>query len=427
MMDLTPLRRHPDFRRLWVGTAFSVLGFQISAMAVSLQIFHITGSTFAVGAAGLVAVLPLILGGLWGGVLADTRDRRRVALTASLGLWVLSALIAAQAFLRLDSVWVLYGLIAAQSLLHPLSQSARGAIIPNIVGLKSLPAANALSMAAATVSLTLGPLIGGVLVAGLGYGWTYLVDVGTFTVGIWALYRLPPQVPRREEADGPAARGLASVAEGLRFVRRSPVVAMTFMLDLCAMITLFPQALFPAMALAVVGGSEAVAGLLAGAMTLGAFFGTVFSGRVVRVQAQGRALTWTYAGWAVFMLGTGLAMWWVQAGTERGSAEAWTGLILALLGLMLAGAVDSVGSIYRSTILQAAAPDAMRGRLQGLFIVTVNGGPRLGSGGMGAAGQLAGPGLALVGGAVACGVGVAALTRRFPQLLAYRAPQDAED
>lgn len=89
---------------------------------------------------------------------------------------------------------------------------------------------------------------------------------------------------------------------------------------------------------------------------------------------------------------------------------------------MVAGAVDSVGGIYRSTILQVAAPDTMRGRLQGLFIVTVNGGPRLGSGVMGAAGQWAGPGLALVGGAVACGLGVAGLTRRFPQLRAYRAP-----
>lgn len=425
MMDLTPLRQHSDFRRLWLGTAFSVLGFQVSAMAVSLQIFRVTGSTFAVGAVGLVSVLPLIFGGLWGGVLADTRDRRRVALAASLGLWVLSGLIAAQAFLRLDSIAVLYGLIALQSLLHPINQAARGAIIPNIVGLKRLPAANALNMSASTVALTLGPMLGGFLVAAVGYGWTYLVDVGTFTVGLWALYRLPPQAPQRAEGERPAARGLASVAEGLRFVRSSPVVAMTFMLDLCAMITLFPQALFPAMALVVVGGSEAVAGLLSGTMTLGAFLGTVLSGRVVRVRAQGRALTWTYAGWAAGMLWAGLAMWWVQVGTERGSGAAWAGLILALVGLMAAGALDAVGGIYRSTILQVAAPDTMRGRLQGLFIVTVNGGPRLGSGVMGAAGQWAGPGLALVGGAVACGLGVAGLTRRFPQLLAYRAPDPA--
>lgn len=420
-MDLSPLRKYPDFRRLWTGTAFSTLGFQVSAMAVALQIFAMTHSTFAVGAVGLVSVAPLVLGGLYGGVIADAADRRVVALTASVALWFFSGLIAVQAFLHLDSVAVLYALIACQSFCHPINQAARGAIVPQLVSASRLPAANALNMAASTVSLTLGPMIGGFLVASVGYGWTYLVDVLTFTVGLWALFRLPAQPPVRHQEDEPASRGLRSVLEGFAFVRRSPVVAMTFLLDLCAMVFLFPQALFPAMAMVVVGGNEAVAGMLSGTMTFGAFLGTLLSGRFVKVAAQGRALTWSYVGWTAGMMVAGLAIWWVQIGTMRGSIQAWTGLVVCLLGLMFAGAVDSIGSIYRSTILQVAAPDRMRGRLQGLFIVTVTGGPRIGQGLTGAAGQLAGPGLALVYGAIACGLGVAGLTKKFPQLMAYRA------
>ncbi|MDN5616610.1 MFS transporter [Rothia sp. HC945] len=424
LMDLSPLKKYPDFRRLWMGSAFSTLGFQVTSMAVSLQIFHITGSTFAVGSVGLVAVLPLIIGGLYGGVIADARDRRLVALTVSVILWLVSVLIALQAFLHLENVWVLYGLIAVQSFVHPINQSARGAIIPKVVGLKRLPAANALNMSVNTLATTLGPMLGGFLVAAVGYGWTYAVDVVTFTVGLWALYRLPAQVP---EHDGTApARGMKAVIDGFGFVRRSPVISMTFVLDLCAMVFLFPQALFPAMAITVVGGNAAVAGLLSGTMTLGAFLGTLLSGRAVSVTRQGAALTWTYAGWTIGMLWSGVSIAWIAVGTTPGTPTAWVGLALCMVGLMVAGASDAVGGIYRSTILQTAAPDTMRGRLQGLFIVTVTGGPRIGSGVMGAAGQWAGPGMALVYGAVACAASVGALSAKFPQLRAYHAPVPPE-
>ncbi|WP_178946007.1 MFS transporter [Kocuria sp. TGY1127_2] len=423
-MDLTPLRKYPDFRRLWMGSAFSTLGFQVTTMAVSLEIFAITGSTFAVGAVGLVAVLPLIVGGMYGGVIADAMDRRVVALAASLTLWLVSVLIALQAFLHLENVGVLYGLVAVQSFFHPINQSARGAIIPKVVGMKRLPAANALNMSINTLAMTFGPMLGGFLVAAVGYGWTYVVDVVTFTVGLWALYRLPAQRPDHDDAA--PSRGFAAVFEGFRFVRRSPVISMTFLLDLCAMIFLFPQALFPAMAITVVGGNAAVAGLLSGTMTVGAFLGTLLSGRAVAVTRQGAALTWTYAGWTVGMLWSGLAIVWVATGTTPGSAGAWTGLVLCLLGLMVAGASDAVGGIYRSTILQTAAPDHMRGRLQGLFIVTVTGGPRIGSGVMGAAGQWAGPGMALVYGSIACAASLGALSAKFPQLRGYRAPAPPE-
>lgn len=424
LMDLSPLKKYPDFRRLWMGSAFSTLGFQVTSMAVSLQIFHITGSTFAVGSVGLVAVLPLIIGGLYGGVIADARDRRLVALTVSVILWLVSVLIALQAFLHLENVWVLYGLIAVQSFVHPINQSARGAIIPKVVGLKRLPAANALNMSVNTLATTLGPMLGGFLVAAVGYGWTYAVDVVTFTVGLWALYKLPAQVP---EHDGTApARGVKAVIDGFGFVRRSPVISMTFVLDVCAMVFLFPQALFPAMAITVVGGNAAVAGLLSGTMTLGAFLGTLLSGRAVAVTRQGAALTWTYAGWTIGMLWSGASIAWIAVATTPGTPTAWGGLASCMVGLMVAGASDAVGGIYRSTILQTAAPDTMRGRLQGLFIVTVTGGPRIGSGVMGAAGQWAGPGLALVYGAVACAASVGALSAKFPQLRAYHAPVPPE-
>ncbi|MEU7992876.1 MFS transporter [Rothia amarae] len=142
-MDTTPLKESRDYRRIWMGSVFSTMGFQITAIAIALEIFSITGSPGAVGLTGLVAVGPLILGGLYGGVIADTYDRRKVALLASISMWLVTVAIAVHAWMGLHNIWLLYGLVALESLLQPINQAARGAIIPRLVRRRLLPAANA--------------------------------------------------------------------------------------------------------------------------------------------------------------------------------------------------------------------------------------------------------------------------------------------
>lgn len=426
LIDLAPLRDHPDFRRLWIGSAVSSLGASIAAMTVSLQIFSLTHSSLAVGGVGLVSLVPVMLGGLCGGVVADRCDRRTVALAASSCLWIIAGLIAVQAWAELNSVMVLYALIAAQSFTMPINQAARGAIYPNILPAEVLPKANALNGAVFTLGMMLGPVIGGVMISTLGYEWAYTVEVAVFSIGLWALYRLPPLPPQGDDAAS-AARGLRSLREGLGFVSRSQVLAGSFLVDIAAMIFTFPLALLPAMALIFSADHETVAGFLSGGAAFGAFLGMLLSGRFTRVTHQGRALLRTYLGVAAGAILAGGGAWATAVfAPGPDTPAAWIGFAVCLVGLMLNGASDSIGMIYRSSILQAAVPDRLRGRLQGVFIVVVSGGPRVGQGLLGAGAQLIGPGAALAAGGAACAVGTLSIGRALPALAAYRAGERAD-
>lgn len=215
LADLTPLRESPAFKRLWIGNALSAVGGQLTLVAVSLEVYALTGSSLYVGLLGAFALVPLVLAGLYGGAIADAYDRRKVALASALVLWTATAAIAAQAWLGVDNVWLLYGLVAIHSAAGGINQPTRGAIIPAIVGLKNLPAANSLNMVTFGISQMIGPLLGGLLVAQFGFGWTYTIDVLTYAAAVWSVYKLP-SLPRKARlprlACDRSSRGLSSSA-----------------------------------------------------------------------------------------------------------------------------------------------------------------------------------------------------------------------
>lgn len=399
-MDTAPLKTSPEFRRIWLGGMFSTVGYQITAVAIALEIYALTGSPAAVGFTGLVALPSMIIGGLYGGVIADRYDRRKVALTASIGMWVLAMLVALQAWLALEQVWVLYALIACESLLQPINQAARGAIIPRLVKRRLLPAANTLMMSVGTLGMSLGPLLSGLLVASVGYRWTYLINVFAFMVGLWALYKLPPMLP--EETGQPKVRGFRSVAQGLAFVKGNKVVGMSFLVDILGMLFAQVRPLVPALAALTFGGGEAGAGFLLAAAPAGALLGLFLSGFLGGIARQGRFLTLSYAGWGGGFMVFGLVVLAYEGRPVSSSvSESLVPLLLAALPLAFMGWADALGGVYRSTILQTAAPDSLRGRLQGLFIITVAGGPNLGFALVGASAELVGSAAtALAGGAL---------------------------
>ena len=386
LTDIRPLQASPAYRRLFLGNAVSQLGQQMTNVAVAIQVYALTGSSFYVGLVGLFSLGPLVAFGLYGGAVADAVDRRSLALFASAGLWGVSGLLALQALVGLDSVWLLYGLIAVQSAFYALNNPARGAIVPRLLDKHLLPAASALNMAAFNLGFTVGPIVGALLIQWQGFAAAYLVDVATFGAAYYALYRLPPIPP-----DGEVTRaGVRSVVDGLRFLGRARNLRMTFVLDLCAMVLAQPRALFPALAYKVYGGGAATVGLLQAAPAAGALVAFLFSGWIGRVKLHGVAIAAAVVGYGAAVGAVGLTdlLWW--------------GVVL----LALTGAADMVSSAYRSTILQVAAPDHLRGRLQGVFIVVVAGGPRAGDFLAGSVAGAVGERAALVVGGVACIVGV---------------------
>ena len=371
LADMTPLRESPAFRRLWLGSAVSAVGSQLTLVAVSLEVYRLTGDSFYVGLLGVFALVPLVFGGLLGGSIADSHDRRTVALLATAVLWLTTGMIALQSWLQLGNVWVLYLLVALQSAAQAINQPARSAIIPVLIRKELLPAANALSMVSFGLALTAGPLLAGVLVAWVGFAWTYTIDFVSFAFVLWAVFRLPAMPPA-----GSAGRaGLRSVVEGFRFLGTRPNLRMTFIIDLVAMILAQPRALMPAIGAVMIGGGESTVGILLASTAVGAFLAGLFSGPLGHVRWQGSAVVWSVMGWGASIAAFGAVV--LLAGrTDDGGATLW--LLPAVLCCALAGIADSISSVFRNTILQAATPDHLRGRLQGVFIVVVAGGPRVG-------------------------------------------------
>lgn len=371
LADITPLKESPAFRRLWLGSAVSAVGSQLTLVAVSLEVYRLTEDSFYVGLLGIFALVPLVFGGLLGGSIADSHDRRTVALLATAVLWLTTGLIALQSWLQLGNVWVLYLLVAVQSAAQAINQPARSAIIPMLIRKELLPAANALSMVSFGLAMTVGPLLAGVLVAVVGFGWTYTIDFICFVFVLWAVFRLPPMPPA-----GSAGRaGIRSVVEGFRFLGTRPNLRMTFIIDLVAMILAQPRALMPAIGAVMIGGGESTVGILLASTAVGAFLAGLFSGPLGHVRWQGSAVVWSVMGWGASIAGFGVVV--LLAGkTDDGGATLW--LVPAALCCALAGIADSISSVFRNTILQAATPDHLRGRLQGVFIVVVAGGPRVG-------------------------------------------------
>jgi MFS family permease len=412
LADLTPLRVSPDYRRLWAGLTLANIGQQLALVAIGLQVYDLTRSTFSVGLVGLFALVPLIVLGLYGGAIVDAHDRRTVAVAASVAMWCVSVATAAQAWLGLDQIWLLYLLTACHSAAYAVNSPARSAIVPRLVPRELLPAANALQSAAFPVGFTVGPVLAGLLVGELGYGAAYTVDVVTYTAALWAVLKLPSMPP-----EGQVRRaGFGSVLEGLHYLRTQPNVRTTFVVDIIAMVTCFPRALLPAVAIAVLGGGPTTVGLLASAMALGAVLAGVLSGPLGHVRRQGLAVLWAVAGWGASIAAFGLVVLLATA-TDPGR---WA-LPAALVFLVLAGAADAVSAVFRTTILQTATPDVLRGRLQGIFVVVVAGGPRIGDLVTGGAGQVVGEGVAALAGGLLCIAGVLLLARRQPRFARYDA------
>jgi MFS family permease len=405
LTDVRPLQESAPYRRLFFGNTVGQLGQQMTNVAVAIQVYALTHSSFYVGLVGVFGLGPLVLLGLYGGAIADAVDRRTLALVASAGLWATSTALALQAWLGNGSVWLLYGCIAVQSGFYAVNNPARNAMVPRLLPRELVPSAAALNMASSNLGLTLGPMLGALAVAWNGFGAAYTIDVVTFSAAYYALLRLPPMPP---VGDRPRA-GLRSVVDGLRFLGRAPNLRMTFVVDLCAMVLAQPRALFPALAYKVYGGGAGVVGLLQSAPAAGAVVAFLFSGWVGRVRLQGVAIVIAIVVYGAAVGGVGLThVLWLGVGF-----------------LALSGMADMVSAAYRSTILQVAAPDEMRGRLQGVFIVVVAGGPRAGDFVAGSVASGLGERVALVLGGLACVAGVllaGALSRRF---LAYDAHHPA--
>jgi MFS family permease len=379
-IDLRPFTASPAFARMWIGSTLAGLGGQLTIVAVMLHMYDLTQSTLAVAMIAVAGLVPMVIAGLYGGMLADAFDRRRVALIAATITFASTVLLAVLAWGGWETVAWLYVLSIVNSSANSIVMAARQAIVPRLIPRDLLPAASALNGITVGIMVMAGPALAGVLVAFTGYAWTYTIDVALMFAMFLGLWTLPAILP-----EGPASRpGLSSLRDGWRFLRRASNIRLQFLLDIVAMTFGQPIALFPAIGAVLLGGGPITTGVLTASIAAGAFVSSLFSGPAGRVRRHGLGIERSILvyGAAIVLFGAVLGAaslgWFAPAGVGPDTPNVVM-IVAATVALAIAGAADNVSSIFRNTMVQAAVPDEIRGRMQGIFIVVVAGGPRLGA------------------------------------------------
>ena len=385
---------------IWLGQLVSGLGRQVTVVALPYELWQLTHSSLSIGLLALVQLVPILIFSLGGGAVADAVDRRRLLLVTQLLLAGSSLCLAILAIQPSPSVWAFYVVAFVAAGVGAVDSPARTSAIPRLVPRERVPAAIAANWLSGQTVSVVGPVAAGVLIAVSGVAAAFAFDVLTFLASLAALLVIAP-IPPHPDASRPS---LHSIAEGLRFARERRIVMATFAIDLDAMIFGMPSALFPQLALTVFNAGAAGYGLLTAAPAVGALVGAAFSGWVGRVRRPGRGVVAAVAGWGAAIVAFGLLT---------------ASFPLALICLAFAGGADVISAVLRSSIVQLATPDPLRGRLSSIHSLVVTSGPRLGDAEAAGVAAVAGPQFSVVSGGVMCLLGLVVVVRRFPQLLGY--------
>ena len=396
-IDFSPLRESRDYRSIFIGQLISLVGRQITVVAVPYQVYLLSHSSLAVGSLGLVQLIPYVLCSLVAGTVADRIDRRILLLWTQVLLAGCSVLFMAGALAGHPPLWFVYAVAAVAAGISAVDQPARAAAIPNMVKRSQLAGALSLNFALYQTGALAGPAVGGLVIARVGLPVAYGIDVLTFGAAMVAVFLISPQIPSGRRQESP----LQALLGGFAYLRQIPVVMGGYALDLNAMILSLPRALFPAMALSVYHVGPAGLGLLYAAPGVGAVVGSFLSGFIRHLRHPGRAVLFAVIGWGVSITIFGLLT---------------IALPLALVFLAVAGGCDAISAIARSTIQQTIAPDRLRGRLSAVGSMVVVGGPYLGDVRAGAVGTALSPEIATVLGGAMCLAGCAVVPLAVPQL-----------
>jgi MFS family permease len=402
-IDLTPLRVSRQFRLVWVGLLVSASGSQFTVVAVFVQVTRLTGSEAAVGLTGLVWLAGLIVGSIAGGAILDAWDRRRTLIMAQLVIAVGVGTLLAGSIAGDPPIGVIYAGLAVMAAASAIDGPTRSAMTPRLVGAELIPSAQALNQVIWNGAGIFGPALAGIAIQRFGVTLAYAIDLGSVGFMLLAALALHPMPPEARESN---EVGLRAVREGFAYVRQSRLLQSTFAIDLVAMIFGMPRALFTFLAVEQFGRNVELVGLLFSAPAVGALLGALTSGWTRSIHRQGQAVVVAVAAWGAAIAGFGLV-----------GDRLW----LALVMLALAGWADVISAIFRSTILQLSVPDRLRGRLSGIHILVVTGGPRLGDFEAGLVARLVSPWFSVVSGGIACIVGAGAVALAFPELRRQRA------
>jgi MFS family permease len=403
-IDLSPLRRHRDFRLVFVGQLVSTFGSFITYVALPVQMFELTKSSAAVGLIGSVQLVPLALTALWGGALADALDRRKLLLRCEALMMLGSVALVVNSLLPKPSVVLLFAVAAFTAAVNGFHRPSLEAITQKLVDPSELAAVSALTSLRGTAAAIAAPALAGIAIAALGLPATYAIEVTTFAISLAALAAIRAMPP----ADHAEPAGLATIVEGLRYAAGRPELIGTYVVDIVAMTFAMPMAVFPALA-EQLGGTVTV-GFLYSAMSIGALVVTVFSAWTRDVRRRGAAIVIAAAVWGLAIFALGFA----------GSLPA------AVACLAVAGAADMVSGLFRMTLWNETIPPTLRGRMASIEQLSYMTGPLLGNVRAGFMAERFGLARSIAWGGLLCVAGVALCIPALPAFWRYRQATSAD-
>ncbi len=395
LVDVRPLRENRNFRLLFTGQLVSLLGSNLTLVAIPFEVYQKTHSSLWVGLASLFQLPCLIAGALWGGAMGDRFDKKKLLVLGSIVSATLSGALALNALSLGGNIPLLMVLAAFSAGAGGFTGPIRSAAIPKMVGGEQLIAAYSLNQ----IVMNLGPFIGaalaGELIADVGISSCYAIDAMTFVALAIFTSFMSAMKPSGQHTGIAMMR---AIFDGFKYVRSNALAQAVYLVDLNAMVFGLPRALFPAMALTVYHGGPRTFGLLSAAPAAGALVMAVLTGWIDRVHRQGRLIALVVIGWgaAMTLLGIVHILWF------------------GLLCLAVAGATDVISTILRNTVLQNAITDEFRSRISSVQMAVVTGGPRLGDAESGVVASLTSTEFSIVSGGIACMVGVVILLRWRP-------------
>lgn len=396
-MDLSPLKKYRDFRLIFTAGLFSYFGSMITFVALPFQVKELTNSFWAVGLIGIVEIIPLTIFGLYGGVLADHVDRKKMIWFTEFGTLIATLILFLNARRENPSVILLFVIAAIFAALSGLKRPSQEAILPRLVSHDDLPSASALMSLRWQFGGIVGPSVGGLLVASYGASAGYLVDCLTFAISLSLLAQIksvPPLIAR-------TAPSIQSLVEGIRYAFNRKDLLGTYFVDLAAMFLAMPMALFPFWADEI--GAPWALGLFYSSITAGAVIVTIFSGWMRHYPKHGRAVVFGALGWGVAI---------AFAGTSNS-------LLVVISCLVIAGAFDQVSALFRGFIWNQSIPDELRGRLAGIEMLSYLLGPLGGQARAGGMAALTSLRISVVGGGLMCIGFVIAIASVMPAFRNY--------
>ena len=396
-IDLTPLKKYPDFRNLWAAGLISYLGSMITYVAIPFQIKELTNSYLAVGIVGVIELVPLIVFGLYGGVLADSVNRKKMVWATEAGAMLLVALLLANSMLWEPKVWVIYIAAGLFAVVDGLQRPSADAMLPRLVGHQDLPAATALMSLRWQLGLIVGPTVGGIIFSTFSISAGFAVDMATYVVALVFLARVR-SMPSSKEAKKPS---LAALLDGVKYAFSRQDLLGTYIIDLAAMTLAMPMALYPFWADQL--NAPWALGMFYSAITVGSVLVTVTSGWTTRYRFHGRAVILAAIGWGLAIAVAGLS----------------TSLVLVLLFLTIAGAFDMISALFRANMWNQTIPDHFRGRLAGIELLSYSVGPLAGQLRAATIASATSLSFSVTSGGILCAIVVAFLAFFLPKMWKY--------